>query len=232
MERREMRDREKREAALPEGIPRMLAALLLVRCPLCSFFLSALTFSLLSLSLCPFLLSALFLSGAHLFLSGARPFFPQGILSSRRAAERFFGAITTGCMRPFVPRTNENEITTTFFGGGAETAFRTCHRSHPSAHLYLHFHYSHLILPLFCHLSPKLLHSFLPYRLLRNIMEGVKLFFVLRGWRLDQSLRVTILRSNNVFDLKLLTISVCGVLRGVPANHVRLYGVPIANRRA
>jgi hypothetical protein len=25
----------------------------------------------------------------------------------------FFGAITTGCMRPFVPRTNENEITTT-----------------------------------------------------------------------------------------------------------------------
>jgi hypothetical protein len=30
----------------------------------------------------------------------------------------FFGAITTGCMRPFVPRTNENEITTTnvFYG--------------------------------------------------------------------------------------------------------------------
>ena len=26
--------------------------------------------------------------------------------------ERFLGAITTGCMRPFVPRTNKNEITT------------------------------------------------------------------------------------------------------------------------
>ena len=26
---------------------------------------------------------------------------------------RFFGAITKGCMRPFVPRTNEHEITTT-----------------------------------------------------------------------------------------------------------------------
>ena len=26
---------------------------------------------------------------------------------------RFLGAITTGCMRPFVPRTNKNEITTT-----------------------------------------------------------------------------------------------------------------------
>ena len=25
---------------------------------------------------------------------------------------RFLGAITTGCMRPFVPRTNKNEITT------------------------------------------------------------------------------------------------------------------------
>ena len=31
---------------------------------------------------------------------------------SRLHPERFFGAITTGCMRPFVPRTNENEITT------------------------------------------------------------------------------------------------------------------------
>ena len=27
--------------------------------------------------------------------------------------ERFLGAITTGCMRPFVPRTNKNELTTT-----------------------------------------------------------------------------------------------------------------------
>ena len=61
-------------------------------------------------------------------------------------------------------------------------------------------------------------------------MGDVKLFFVLRGWRLDQSLRVTIPRGDDVFDLKLLIISACGdVLRRVPVNHVDLYRVSIDN---
>ena len=30
-----------------------------------------------------------------------------------RGGRRFLGAITAGCMRPFVPRTNKNEMTTT-----------------------------------------------------------------------------------------------------------------------
>ena len=61
-------------------------------------------------------------------------------------------------------------------------------------------------------------------------MDGVKLFFVLRGWRLDQGHRVTIPRSNDVFDLKLLIISACGdALRGVPVDQIRLYGVSIAS---
>ena len=61
-------------------------------------------------------------------------------------------------------------------------------------------------------------------------MGDVKLFFVLCGWRLDESLRVTIPRGADVFDLKLDIISACGdALRGVPVNRVRLYGVSIAN---
>ena len=40
------------------------------------------------------------------------------------------GAITTGCMRPFVPRTNKNELTTMVKQGAAKPLYATHERSY------------------------------------------------------------------------------------------------------
>ena len=46
-----------------------------------------------------------------------------------RQGNSFLGAITTGCMRPFVPRTNKNELTTTVRQGNTRSDFAKTHSS-------------------------------------------------------------------------------------------------------